>query len=496
MVIKRTVEDRLAVLESRFSEDHEPFNSPAELAAHITNGGYQIPPHIELINNKVLDAVNGKTQRLCIFCPPRHGKSTLISLFLPVWYLHTHPHNQVILCSYSDDFAASWGRKVRNTIKENEERLGIMLDESSAAVNRFHLSEYGGGMVTAGVGGAITGRGADLLILDDVVKNAEDANSQTIRERTWEWYISTAYTRLNPGDTPVILIMTRWHQDDLASRLLTSMEDGSGDTWEVVNLPAFAVEDDILGRKPGEALWPDRFPVDVLNQKKKVLGSYYFSAMYQQRPQPPGGGLLKKAWLRYYDRPPRDLVHYMGADLAISTKESSDYTCTAVVGVDQGNGDCYVLDLTRSRITFPEQLALIKRKASEFNPALIALESTAYQAALPQMLRKETNLPIREVKPFRDKVTRITSRFVMFENGKVFLPKSHLLLENFIDEYIYFPKGKHDDLLDAVEIALSLASMAANPFTESSVYYEDSRGVDRLKGFERRRWRRENEVRI
>ena len=151
----------------------------------------------------------------------------------------------------------------------------------------------------------------------------------------------------------------------------------------------------------------------------------------------------------------------MGADLAISTKESSDYTCTAVIGVDQTNGDCYILDLSRSRITFPQQLDLIKRKANEYQPAIIGLESVSYQAALPQMLRKETNLPIREVKPFRDKVTRITSRFVMFENGKVFLPRNHPELEHFIDEYIYFPKGKHDDLLDAVEIALSLASTAA-----------------------------------
>ena len=252
MVIKRTVKDRLSVLESRLSEEHKPFKSPVELAVFDTNGEYETPPFIQLINDKLLDAVNGKIQRLCVFCPPRHGKSTLISKYLPVWYLSHYPNNRIILCSYSDEFAASWGRKVRNTIKENEQRLGLMLDESSAAVNRFHLSNYAGGMVTAGVGGAITGRGADLLIIDDPVKNAMDANSQTMRERTWEFYISTAYTRLNPGKPSIILIMTRWHADDLSSRLLNSMEDGSGDEWEVVNFPAFAEDDDILGRKPGE----------------------------------------------------------------------------------------------------------------------------------------------------------------------------------------------------------------------------------------------------
>ena len=193
-------------------------------------------------------------------------------------------------------------------------------------------------MVTAGVGGPITGKGADILIIDDPVKNAEEANSQTYRDKTWEWYQSTAYTRLEPKGA-IILIMTRWHEDDLAGRLLKHMQNGTGEKWEVINLPAIAEENDLLGRKPGEPLWPERYDLKELNRIKDTTGSYWWSALYQQRPQPPEGGLLKRSWIKYYQ--PHELPHleeldiYQAWDLAISTKETADYTVCTTVGVSR-----------------------------------------------------------------------------------------------------------------------------------------------------------------
>ena len=466
--------DRLEVLESTLKgKEHLP-RTPVDLAKLDTNNQYMVPLHLKLLNEKLLEVEKGKIKRLMVFMPPRHGKSTIISHYFPAWYLSHHPHSRIILTSYEADFASSWGRKVRNCIQEHQAELGISVDENSAASFRFDLSHYYGGMITAGVGGAITGRGANVLVIDDPVKNAEEVNSQTLRSRTYEWYRSTAHTRLEP-DGAIIIIQTRWHQDDLSGKLLDEMLNDKGDHWEVISLPAFAEENDVLNRDLDDPLWPERYPTSVLLEKKQAIGSYWFSALYQQRPQPAEGVLLKKDWIKYYESLPKDFVTYQGWDLAISEKTSADYTCSCSIGVDQSNGDIYILDWTRERIDFPTQLRRVQEKANQYNPSLILLESTAYQAALPQALREKTNLPIREVKPVRDKVTRITSRFVLFENGKVFLPKDHWLNDVFLEEFTYFPKSKHDDMLDCTEICLSAANIGINPYTESEQFYEDSR---------------------
>ena len=461
------IKDRLQVLESNLKGRESLPQSPVDLALLDTNNQYMVPPHLKLLNDKLLEVAEGNLKRLMVFMPPRHGKSTIISHYFPAWYLAHHPNDRVILTSYEADFASSWGRRVRNCIKEHQTTLGISIDENSAASYRFDLSHYNGGMITAGVGGAITGRGADVLVIDDPVKNAEEVNSQTLRSRTYEWYKAVAYTRLEP-DGAIIIIQTRWHQNDLSGALLDEMSDD----WEVISLPAFAESNDVLNRDFDDPLWPERYPTSVLVEKKQVLGSYWFSALYQQRPQPPGGGLLKKEWIRYYDTLPDDLVMYTGWDLAISTKESADYTASCTVGVDQGNGDVYVLGWTRDRLDFPSQVRKVGEQANLYGPALIGLESTAYQAALFQQLKESTTLPIKEVKPFRDKVTRIQTAFVAFENGKVFLPREHPVLDAFLEEYVYFPTGRWDDLLDCTEIALGLAVSSRSVIKTGDQYYD------------------------
>ncbi len=414
-----------------------------------------------MLNEKLMEIPFKENSRLMVFLPPRHGKSMLVSHYFPAWYLGMFPDNRVILTAYEADFAASWGRRARDVLGEyGKPFFGIEVDDKSSAANRWDIKSHTGGMVTAGVDGPITGKGADVLIIDDPVKNAEEANSQTFRDKTWEWYQSTAYTRLEP-DASIVIIMTRWHEDDLAGRILNSMNEGNGEHWEVISLPALAEERDILGRNPGEPLWPERYDLKKLEITKSTTGSYWWSSLYQQRPQPPEGGILKLSWIKHYnpnELPPLDeLSIYQAWDLAISQKETADYTVCTTVGVSRDK-HIYVLDWYRDRIDFPNQVRMVETLAEKWKPLQIGIESNAYQQALPQQLKRTSMLPIKEVKRTNDKVTRISSAFVHFENGKILLPENHHELENFINEYIYFPQGKHDDMLDSTELAIELVT--------------------------------------
>jgi len=431
--------------------------SPVDLAKIDTNHKYKSPKHILELNRLLLQINEGEISRLAVFMPPRHGKSELISKYLPAYYLATNPNKRVILTSYEADFASTWGSKARDIIIKHGHSFkdNITIDNKSAARNRWDIKDHQGGMMTAGVGGPITGKGADLLIIDDPVKNAEEANSQTYRQKIWDWYKSTAYTRLEPNGA-IILIMTRWHESDLAGMIL----ENSKKDWIILKLPAIAEDNDPLDRIPGDALWPERFNYNRLQKIRTELGDYLFSAMYQQRPQPLGGGLLKLDWIKHYkeeELPPLDELNiYQAWDLAISTKETADYTvCTTIGVLDETN--IYVLDWYRDRILFPTQMKMVEKLADDWDPLQIGIESNAYQSALAQNLKETSMLPVKEINQTKDKVTRIISGFIYFDQGKILLPEKHPELENFINEYVYFPKGKHDDMLDSMESALQLA---------------------------------------
>jgi predicted phage terminase large subunit-like protein len=446
--------------------------SPIGLAL-IDDDIYEVPKHLELLNNTLLDVANGKIDRLMVTMPPRHGKSELCSKYFPAWYLGTHPEDRIILTSYEADFAATWGQKVRDIFDEHKEIFGVNINDRSAARNRWDIAGHRGGMGTAGVGGPITGKGAEIAIIDDPVKNAEQANSPTFREKAKEWYKSTLYTRLTPSGK-IILIQTRWHEDDLGGWLI----EESDDNWTVIDLPAIAMEDgDVLGRNPGDALWPEMWPIPKLMQRKQELGEYWFSAMYQQQPQPLEGGILKRDWLQYYDKLPGSAtnhVTYTGWDLAISTKETADYTCSCTIRVDQNTGHIYIVDWTRDHIDFPAQQKMVPQVQNRWGAALIGIEDNAYQAALPQSLRG-LRLPIKTRTAIKDKVTKITSTFTLFEQGIVHLPQDHPLLGEFENEYMMFPTGKHDDILDATEMALQMSMMGSNPYTTTDSGYDYSK---------------------
>lgn len=277
--------------------------SPASLAATLTQGSAQewVPaPHLQLLSRWIVDAAMGRRPRIIVNMPPRHGKSELISKWTPVWFLENWPHLNIINCGYGDQFAAEWGAAVRNLVLEHGDRLSFHLATDSKAADRWKTS-MGGGMKTSGIGGGITGRGAHLMVIDDPIKTDAEANSFTYRERNWKWYQGTARTRLEPGGA-IILCMTRWHDDDLAGRLIQASEKGTGEHWDILNLPAISGElvagadpkdpaswknsqfQDSINRKPGEPLWPWRYPLPALYELMRSVGPENWAAQFQGKP--------------------------------------------------------------------------------------------------------------------------------------------------------------------------------------------------------------------
>jgi hypothetical protein len=248
--------------------------------------GFKPAAHHRLIIKALEKVVSGEIDRLMIFAPPGSAKSTYTSELLPPFWFKQFPRSSVIGCSHTGELAERFGRRVRNKILLKASTLGYSLDESNRAASRWETTN-GGEYFAAGVGGAITGRRADLAIIDDPVKSREDAESETVRAKTYEWYKSDLVTRLKP-DARIILIQTRWHLEDLGGMLLHEMEKG-GDQWTIICLPAFAVADDPLGRGVGEALWPSWEDAAALERKRTIVGIRDFESLYQQNPQPPGG---------------------------------------------------------------------------------------------------------------------------------------------------------------------------------------------------------------
>jgi predicted phage terminase large subunit-like protein len=408
--------------------------------------GYQTPPHIELIASKLEAMARGDLKRLIIQTAPRHGKSNLVSELFPAWYLGRNPTKQVMATTYGQELSDGFGRKVRNQIMD--ERFQLMFPEcilspDSKAAARFNTTK-GGVYHAMGVGGAATGRGADILIVDDALKNREEADSKLMRDKLWDWFASVAYTRLMPGGA-VATIQTRWHEDDLVGRLMNGK-----DKYELVNLPAVAEENDALNRAPGTALWPERYDEKALEQIRFTIGEREFAALYQQRPAPLEGAMFKRQWLTKGAVPRAGARIAMGVDLALSLKQSADYTAIVVIARDE-LGKLYVLDAVRERCDFPTALQLIKDMAAKWKPAQIGIETVAFQAVVVQELLRTTTLPIRGITPDRDKVTRAQPLALRYEQGMV----SHAIgLQSWFEsELLSFPQSEHDDGVDALVYA-------------------------------------------
>jgi hypothetical protein len=270
-------------------------------------------------------------------------------LWTPIWFLSLFPDRHVLLATYESDFSAHWGRQVRNLISEYSPQLGIKLTDDSKAADRWNTPE-GGGMFTTGIGGPITGRGGNLIVVDDPVKNQEQASSETYRERAIEWFNSTLYTRAEPGATMIVL-MTRWHQRDLAGYLLTDQAN----RWEEIRLPAIAEENDQLGREVGRALCPERFDEETLETTQVQVGSRVWNALYQQRPSAEEGNIFRREWRKFYRDEPAAFTQVIQSwDLSFKETKSSDFVVCQVWGAI--GADRYLLYQMRARMDFTATL--------------------------------------------------------------------------------------------------------------------------------------------
>lgn len=397
---------------------------------------------------------DGTSKRLMIFMPPRHTKSETVTVRYGAFRLENNPKLNIILGCYNQKLANRFSRK---TLRITRSRMALSADRK--AVEEWETA-IGGGFRAVGVGGGITGFGADLIIIDDPVKNREEAESETYREKCWEWFNDDLYTRLEPGGA-IVLIMTRWHDDDLAGRLIKEMEDG-GERWEIVSLPALAEAKDPLRRKPGEALCPARYDEKKLNDLKRQLGSYSFAALYQQRPIPLEGALFKRDWFgkdKIIDRAPEGLKWARGYDLAVSTKTSADYTASFRCAFTK-DGDLIIDGGYRKRVEFPEQLRYVVKRMTDEKHTRHGVEKALHGEALVQSLRRipaVRGIPLKAVKVDTDKFTRALGWANLAEAGKVYLVNGNWN-GDFLDEICRFTgKGdKHDDQVDAVSLAVSM----------------------------------------
>ncbi len=410
---------------------------------------YTLPQYIEakhhtLIAEKLEAVERGEIDRLMINMPPRHGKSELASRRFPAWFLGRHPTKSIIAASYNSDLASDFGRQVRNIVGSGEYKplFQTALAEDSRAANRWNTSQ-GGSYVAAGVGTAITGRGADVFLIDDPIKDRQEADSETQRQTVWDWYTSTAYTRLAPGGR-IIVIQTRWHEDDLSGKLLAEQARG-GDKWDVLELPAI--------NEDGQALWPDFYPIEALERIRTVLPARDWSALYQQRPAPDEGDYFKREWFKWYTVAPHHLRTYGASDYAVTAK-GGDYTVHVVAGVDPDD-NLYILDLWRSQaeshVWVEEFINLVQRhKPLNWGEEQGQIIKSLGPFIDKRMRERRVYCRREQMASVADKPTRCRSFQARAAMGKVYLPHNAPWVADLIGEIMNFPVGKHDDQVDAL----------------------------------------------
>lgn len=404
-------------------------------------------PYLVFLRRELELVSDGKTKRLMVMMPPRHGKTALVTVRWPVWWMERQPGLRVIVAAYNQTLANKFSRMSRRIA---EMRLGLS-DERRAVEEWQTLNKCWYRAV--GVGGGVTGMGADLILIDDPVKSREEAQSSLYRDKVWDWYTNDLYTRLEPGGA-IVLVMTRWHEDDLADRILST----DGDNWRVVRLPALAEQGDLLGRIPGEVLNPERYPVEELQKIRAVLGSWAFEALYQQRPMPAEGGLFKREWFtKFVDVPPAQVhVRVRYWDRA-ATAGSGDYTAGVRMS-KTADGLIYIEDIVRGQWSTGERDRIIRQCAETDPPGTrIWLEQEPGSSGVDSvqaLIRLLSGYSVWADRVTGSKVTRAEPLASQAEAGNVIIVRG-LWNAPFLDELIVFPHGKHDDQVDAASGAFA-----------------------------------------
>jgi len=452
------------------------YATPGDLARVVDPGTVQTEA-LELIDKAVVSAYNTPNARLIISMPPQEGKSQRVTKTATLWALLNNPDRRIAIASYSQELAEGFSRDIRNWLAtfngdEGTVDLGLRVARDNGAARRWQLSGHRGGVRAVGLRGSLTGRPVDAMIIDDPIKDAEQADSEYYRDFVWGWWQATAGTRFAPG-APVILILTRWHEDDLAGRLLAA-EDGA--VWNVINIPALADHDpakgqtDPLGRQPGVWLNSARKrTIDEWNATRVRVGSRVFNALYQGRPSPATGDVLRRTWWRRYDTllwkdggdgksmllDGFDEV-IISVDATFKNTKSSDFVVMQVWA--KRGADVYLIDQVHRRLSFTETVKAFTKLVEKWPQATAKLiEDKANGTAVIDQLRKK--IPgLIPVNPTESKFARANAVAPFVESGNVHLPTAEVALfdvEGFIEEATAFPNGAHDDQIDGFSQAVA-----------------------------------------
>ena len=420
--------------------------------------------HLEELTRELMSAEDNSAiwKILIVMMPPRHGKSQTTSIYFPSWYLGKNPDKHIITASYSGDLATDFGSKTRGIVEDEafKQIFELNLRQDDRAKGKW-VTEKGGSYTSVGVGGAITGRGAHILLIDDPIKNREEAESQLIRNKHWDWFTSTAYTRLEPNGK-VILILTRWHLDDLAGKILQNEELAKN--CKVIKFPAIAEIDD-KHRKKGEPLWPERYDLKDLESIKKTVGVYDWSSLYQQNPILTENQEFQNGWIQYRTNEEVKRIktrNFLTVDTAVSQRDSADFCGFCDNSVDEQN--FWNLKAWRMKINPKELIDYLFMIHSQRGYEKIGIEKTVYLMAIKPFLDEEMRkrgrwLPIYELEHKQTaKEIRIRALIPYYSSRSVF----HIIGEcrDLEEELFSFPMGVHDDVLDSTAYQVGFCEKA------------------------------------
>ncbi len=443
--------------------------TPGQLAKVLDPTTVQTPA-LDVIDRELVELADGDIDRLMVFMSPQEGKSVRVSHRFVEWLLAEDPDLRVAIVSYADEMARRWGSDIKLDAQsfngdDGGEDLGLRLRADSRAAGRWQIDGRKGGVYCVGVAGALTGKPVDVMVIDDPIKDLEQAQSAAYRERAWRFWQAVAVPRLGPG-SKVVLVQTRWHQLDLAGRLLKQ----DPDRWRVVSIPAVAESsDDPLGRRPGEAMQSARGDRDWAKIRSDV-GEYVWAALYQQRPEPAAGMLFKRSGLRHWTKGAadrllldgravdlRDCWKFLTVDLAASTKTSADYTAAAcwAIGLD---GDLVMLDGLRERMDPAGHWPAVRALRERWSADVVFVESRMFGTTLVYEAGR-AGVPVQELHADTDKVTRALPATARAGSGRLWFPPEDRFpsWSDWQDELLAFPNAAHDDVVDVVAYAARVA---------------------------------------
>ena len=425
---------------------------------------YKVGRHHRILADQLMALEDGSKDRVCVNIPPRHGKSQLVSIFYPAWFLGRNPGKKVMMVSHTTDLAVDFGRKVRNLIATesyNEIFPEVALAVDSKSAGRWNTN-FGGEYFACGIGSALAGRGADLLLVDDPHSEQDVINGNfSVFEKAYEWFTFGARTRLMPGGR-VAIVQTRWHMDDLTGRVTNDMvKNEMADQYEIVEFPALLDAEDADGKPIMKPLWPEFFDLAALERTKASMPAFQWNSQYQQKPTAEEASIVKREWwgIWPHDQPPHVEYVIMSLDAAAEKHNRADYTALTTWGVffneDENAHHLILLDSIKKRLEFPELKQLSMDEYTKWEPDAFIVEKKSAGTAIYQEMRR-MGLPVQEYTPHRgtgDKLARLNSVADIIASGMAWVPSTRWA-DELVEEIAGFPFMSNDDLVDSTVMAL------------------------------------------